>query len=88
MWTKARLEDIEVEIDTLRADTEDKELLISKLQDSLAAAENEIAFIADKGCHLDKEYERILINMFLMVSSSIQDDDMDLNRLRVVLRDS
>ncbi|GJR15144.1 hypothetical protein Tco_0797796 [Tanacetum coccineum] len=39
-------------------------------------------------CHLDKEYERILINMFLMVSSSIQDDDMDLNRLRVVLRDS
>ncbi|GJZ14672.1 hypothetical protein Tco_0550349 [Tanacetum coccineum] len=40
------------------------------------------------GCHLDKEYERILIDMFLMVSSSNQDDDMDLNRLRVVLRDS
>ncbi|GJU21959.1 hypothetical protein Tco_1155301 [Tanacetum coccineum] len=40
-----RLEDIEVEIDTLRADTEDKELLISELQDSLAAAENEIALL-------------------------------------------
>ncbi|GJY41583.1 hypothetical protein Tco_0428853 [Tanacetum coccineum] len=38
----ARLEDIEVEIDTLHADTEDKELLISELQDSLTAAENEI----------------------------------------------
>ncbi|GJU18223.1 hypothetical protein Tco_1146189 [Tanacetum coccineum] len=35
----ARLEDMEVEIDTLHADTEDKELLISELQDSLAAAE-------------------------------------------------
>ncbi|GJV29720.1 hypothetical protein Tco_1386168 [Tanacetum coccineum] len=35
----ARLEDLEVEIDTLHADTEDKELLISELQDSLAAAE-------------------------------------------------
>ncbi|GJT47420.1 hypothetical protein Tco_0956135 [Tanacetum coccineum] len=41
----ARLEDIEVEIDTLHADIEDKELLISKLQDSLAAAENEIAIL-------------------------------------------
>ncbi|GJV65698.1 hypothetical protein Tco_1476526 [Tanacetum coccineum] len=41
----ARLEDIEVEIDTLYADTEDKELLISELQDSLAAAENEIALL-------------------------------------------
>ncbi|GJX42343.1 hypothetical protein Tco_0257333 [Tanacetum coccineum] len=41
----ARLEDIEVEIDTLHADTEDKELLISELQDSLAAAENEIALL-------------------------------------------
>ncbi|GKE95373.1 hypothetical protein Tco_1580228, partial [Tanacetum coccineum] len=41
----ARLEDIEVEIDTLNADTEDKELLISELQDSLAAAENEIALL-------------------------------------------
>ncbi|GKF40896.1 hypothetical protein Tco_0124238, partial [Tanacetum coccineum] len=33
----ARLEDLEVEIDTLHADTEDKELLISKLQDSLCS---------------------------------------------------
>ncbi|GJW55659.1 hypothetical protein Tco_0099744 [Tanacetum coccineum] len=41
----ARLEDLEVEIDTLHADTEDKELLISELQDSLAAAENEIAIL-------------------------------------------
>ncbi|GKE22748.1 hypothetical protein Tco_1434260, partial [Tanacetum coccineum] len=41
----ARLEDIEVEIDTLRADTEDKELLIIELQDSLAAAENEISLL-------------------------------------------
>ncbi|GJX12648.1 hypothetical protein Tco_0204406 [Tanacetum coccineum] len=41
----ARLEDIEVEIDTLHADTEDKELLISELQDSLAAAENEISLL-------------------------------------------
>ncbi|GKA12086.1 hypothetical protein Tco_0691632 [Tanacetum coccineum] len=41
----ARLEDIEVEIDTLRVDTEDKELLISELQDSLAAAENEISLL-------------------------------------------
>ncbi|GKA29524.1 phospholipase D beta 1-like protein [Tanacetum coccineum] len=41
----ARLEDLEVEIDTLHADIEDKELLISELQDSLAAAENEIAML-------------------------------------------
>ncbi|GJT73947.1 putative reverse transcriptase domain, ribonuclease H-like domain, aspartic peptidase domain protein [Tanacetum coccineum] len=41
----ARLEDIEVEINTLHADTEDKELLISELQDSLAAAENEITLL-------------------------------------------
>ncbi|GJU07254.1 hypothetical protein Tco_1123684 [Tanacetum coccineum] len=41
----ARLEDIEVETNTLRADTEDKELLISELQDSLAAAENEISLL-------------------------------------------
>ncbi|GJR00698.1 hypothetical protein Tco_0523682 [Tanacetum coccineum] len=41
----ARLEDIEVEIDTLRADTKDKELLISELQDSLAAVENEISLL-------------------------------------------
>ncbi|GJS78031.1 hypothetical protein Tco_0727912 [Tanacetum coccineum] len=41
----ARLEDIEVEINTLRADTEDKELLISELQDFLASAENEISLL-------------------------------------------
>ncbi|GJY09086.1 hypothetical protein Tco_0377271 [Tanacetum coccineum] len=41
----ARLEDLEVEVDTLHAGTEDKELLISKLQDSLTAAENEIAIL-------------------------------------------
>ncbi|GJY50070.1 hypothetical protein Tco_0440026 [Tanacetum coccineum] len=41
----ARLEDMEVEIDTLHADAEDKELLISELQDSLAAAENEISML-------------------------------------------
>ncbi|GKF41531.1 putative reverse transcriptase domain-containing protein [Tanacetum coccineum] len=41
----ARLEDLEVEIDTLHGDTEDKELLISKLQDSLAAAESKIAIL-------------------------------------------
>ncbi|GJZ03210.1 hypothetical protein Tco_0521171 [Tanacetum coccineum] len=41
----ARLEDIEVEIDTLHADTEDKELLISELQDSLESSENEIAIL-------------------------------------------
>ncbi|GJW02149.1 hypothetical protein Tco_1561005 [Tanacetum coccineum] len=41
----ARLEDIEVEIYTLRADTEDKELLISELQDSLAAAEIGISLL-------------------------------------------
>ncbi|GJT74063.1 hypothetical protein Tco_1040788 [Tanacetum coccineum] len=41
----ARLEDLEVEIDTLHADTEDKELPITELQDSLAAAENEIVIL-------------------------------------------
>ncbi|GKB48242.1 hypothetical protein Tco_0898995 [Tanacetum coccineum] len=41
----ARLEDIKVEIDTLHTDIEDKELLISELQDSLAAVENEIALL-------------------------------------------
>ncbi|GKA65945.1 hypothetical protein Tco_0765652 [Tanacetum coccineum] len=41
----ARLEDLEVEIDILHADTEDKELLISELQDSLAAAEIEITIL-------------------------------------------
>ncbi|GKD92375.1 hypothetical protein Tco_1372212, partial [Tanacetum coccineum] len=41
----ARLEDLEVEVDTLHADTDDKELLIFELQDSLVAAENEIAIL-------------------------------------------
>ncbi|GKD74296.1 hypothetical protein Tco_1332578 [Tanacetum coccineum] len=41
----ARLEDIEVEIDTLYADREDKEVLIFELQDSLAASKNEIAVL-------------------------------------------
>ncbi|GKE72502.1 hypothetical protein Tco_1534543, partial [Tanacetum coccineum] len=41
----AKLEDIEVEIDTLHADIEDKALLISELQDSLAAAENETVLL-------------------------------------------
>ncbi|GJR50419.1 hypothetical protein Tco_1400940 [Tanacetum coccineum] len=41
----ARLEDIEVEIDTLHVDKEDKEVLISELQDSLAASENEITVL-------------------------------------------
>ncbi|GKD23645.1 hypothetical protein Tco_1225348 [Tanacetum coccineum] len=41
----ARLEDLEVEVDTLHADTEDKELLIAELQDSIAAAESEIAIV-------------------------------------------
>ncbi|GJY46545.1 hypothetical protein Tco_0435608 [Tanacetum coccineum] len=40
-----RLEDMEVEINTLHADAEDKELLISELQDSLAVAENEISIL-------------------------------------------
>ncbi|GJV77660.1 hypothetical protein Tco_1509244 [Tanacetum coccineum] len=40
-----RLKDMEVEIDTLHAYTEDKELLISELQDSLASAENEITLL-------------------------------------------
>ncbi|GKD92570.1 hypothetical protein Tco_1372407 [Tanacetum coccineum] len=37
-------------------DTEDKELLISELQDSLAAAENEIAIVEDR--HAD-DHEKI-----------------------------
>nr|GEV15188.1 hypothetical protein [Tanacetum cinerariifolium] len=41
----AKLEDIEVEIDTLHADREDKEVIISELQDSLVASENEIAVL-------------------------------------------
>ncbi|GJX87691.1 hypothetical protein Tco_0339705, partial [Tanacetum coccineum] len=59
----ARLEDIEVEIDTLHADTEDKELLISELQDSLTAAENEIALlqirIADAGDRCAEDLDQI-----------------------------
>nr|GEY55135.1 hypothetical protein [Tanacetum cinerariifolium] len=41
----ARLEDIEVEIDTLHADREDKEVLNSELQDCLAASESEISVL-------------------------------------------
>nr|GEW94112.1 hypothetical protein [Tanacetum cinerariifolium] len=41
----AILKDTEVEIDTLYADREDKEVLIFELQDSLAASENEIAVL-------------------------------------------
>ncbi|GJX38779.1 hypothetical protein Tco_0252082 [Tanacetum coccineum] len=41
----ARLEDLEVEVDTLHADIEEKEILISELQDSLRAAENEIVIL-------------------------------------------
>nr|GEZ37348.1 hypothetical protein [Tanacetum cinerariifolium] len=41
----ARLEDVEVEINTLHADREDKEVLISELQDSRAVSENEIAVL-------------------------------------------
>ncbi|GKG32973.1 hypothetical protein Tco_0430483 [Tanacetum coccineum] len=59
----AQLEDIEVEIDTLHADTEDKELLISELQDSLAATENEIAIlqirVADAEDRHSEDHEQI-----------------------------
>ncbi|GJT16504.1 hypothetical protein Tco_0875210 [Tanacetum coccineum] len=59
----ARLEDLEVEIDTLHADTEDKELLISELQDSLAAAESEIAIlqirVADTESKRIEDHEQI-----------------------------
>ncbi|GKC22206.1 hypothetical protein Tco_1024356, partial [Tanacetum coccineum] len=41
----ARLEDMEVEINTLHADAEDKELLISELQDYLVAVENKISIL-------------------------------------------
>nr|GFA52053.1 hypothetical protein [Tanacetum cinerariifolium]GFA53254.1 hypothetical protein [Tanacetum cinerariifolium] len=41
----ARLEDIEVNIDTLHANRKDKEVLIFELQDSLAALENEIVVL-------------------------------------------
>ncbi|GJT74062.1 hypothetical protein Tco_1040787 [Tanacetum coccineum] len=59
----ARLEDLKVEIDTLHADTEDKELLIFELQDSLAAAKNEIAIlqirVADTEGRRAEDYEQI-----------------------------
>ncbi|GJV76580.1 hypothetical protein Tco_1508164 [Tanacetum coccineum] len=59
----AKLEDLEVEIDTLHADTEDKELLISELQDSLAAAEREIAIlqirVADTESRRAEDHEQI-----------------------------
>ncbi|GJS97438.1 hypothetical protein Tco_0804406 [Tanacetum coccineum] len=43
-----QIETWKLEIDTLHADAEDKELLISELQDSLAATENEIALLQIK----------------------------------------
>ncbi|GJS67205.1 hypothetical protein Tco_0681769 [Tanacetum coccineum] len=59
----ARLEDLEVEIDTLHADTEDKEILISELQDSLTTAENEIAIlqirVADAEDRHTEDHEQI-----------------------------
>ncbi|GKE96512.1 hypothetical protein Tco_1581367, partial [Tanacetum coccineum] len=59
----AKLEDLEVEIDTLHADTEDKELLISELQDALAAAENEIVIlqirVADTEGRRAEDHEQI-----------------------------
>ncbi|GJY62905.1 hypothetical protein Tco_0464365 [Tanacetum coccineum] len=68
----ARLEDLEVEIDTLHADTEDKELLISELQDSLAAAENEIAILKirvadaeDRHAEDHKQIQKILARLGL-----------------------
>ncbi|GKF93080.1 hypothetical protein Tco_0279799, partial [Tanacetum coccineum] len=58
-----RLEDLEVEIDTLHANAEDKELLISELQDSLAATENEIALlqirVADAEDRRAEDHEQI-----------------------------
>ncbi|GKF34501.1 hypothetical protein Tco_0107701, partial [Tanacetum coccineum] len=67
-----RLDDLEVEIDTLHADTEDKELLISELQDSLAAAKNEIAIlqmrVADtEGRHAEdhEQIQKILAHLGL-----------------------
>ncbi|GJX47989.1 hypothetical protein Tco_0273179 [Tanacetum coccineum] len=58
-----RLEDMEVEIDTLHADAEDKELLISELQDSLATAENEISILQmradDADNRRDEDHEQI-----------------------------
>ncbi|GJZ14867.1 hypothetical protein Tco_0550544 [Tanacetum coccineum] len=59
----AKLEDIEVEIDTLHADTEEKELLLSELQDSLTAAENEIELlqirVADAEDRRAKDHDQI-----------------------------
>ncbi|GJS03060.1 hypothetical protein Tco_0319568 [Tanacetum coccineum] len=59
----ARLEYLEVEIDTLHADTEDKELMISELQDSLAAAESEITIlqirVADTESRRAEDHEQI-----------------------------
>ncbi|GJW86176.1 hypothetical protein Tco_0161516 [Tanacetum coccineum] len=59
----ARLEDLEVEIDTLHADTKDKELLISELQDSLAAAKSEIVIlqirVADTENRRAEDHEQI-----------------------------
>ncbi|GJX04099.1 hypothetical protein Tco_0190015 [Tanacetum coccineum] len=65
----ARLEDLEVEIDTLHADTEDKELLIFELQDSLIATENEIAIlqirVADTEGRRAEDHEQILARLVL-----------------------
>ncbi|GKA95332.1 hypothetical protein Tco_0817370 [Tanacetum coccineum] len=59
----ARLEDLKVEIDTIHVDTEDKELLISELQDSLAATESEIAIlqirVADTESRRAEDHEQI-----------------------------
>ncbi|GJY12459.1 hypothetical protein Tco_0381768 [Tanacetum coccineum] len=59
----ARLEDLEVEVDTLHADTEDKELLISELQDSLTASESEITIlqirVADTESKRVEDHEQI-----------------------------
>ncbi|GKB79388.1 hypothetical protein Tco_0946283 [Tanacetum coccineum] len=59
----ARLEDLEVEVNTLHADTKDKELLISELQDSLAAAKSEITIlqirVADTESRRAEDHEQI-----------------------------
>ncbi|GJS26337.1 hypothetical protein Tco_0486957 [Tanacetum coccineum] len=59
----ARLEDLEMEINTLHADTEDKELLIAELQDSIAAAESEIAILQIRANDVEskraKDHEQI-----------------------------
>ncbi|GJT57834.1 hypothetical protein Tco_0992888 [Tanacetum coccineum] len=68
----SRLEDLEFEVDTLHADTEDKELLISELQDSLAATENEIAILQirvadteDKHAEDHEQIQKILARLGL-----------------------